>query len=251
MTETAPDPSILHLFVDESYRDDLYLLVALMVTPKALAKLNRDLDELAATTGSTWGWPPETELHGVDIFQHKGAFSPLDGKLDEKTRIFETVYWKLDEADATLIVVNLTATGWAKNRKVARDHQRFIAMEQLVERVGLLAQEANAIVDVMFDTETGTDFAVAQCFTDLHELQTKSGTAWLAQPAVAGDSSLHRGLQAADMVAYIELRHTLITRKLVSPSATVHRAVARLAGFLIQRLIKRHVRDGILRIHWR
>jgi hypothetical protein len=124
-------------------------------------------------------------------------------------------------------------------------------MEQLVERIGYLTQEANTTAIVTFDTEEQTDWAVAKRFNDLHEIHTKAGTAWLHQPAVAGDSAAHRGLQAADMVAYIELRHSLISRGLDQPSATVHRAVARLAGFLIQRILKRHVRDGVLRIHWR
>ena len=249
MATSAAQP--LHVFVDESYRDDLYLLVAAVLRDEALESLERGLDEVATKTGQTWGWPPETELHGVDIFQHKGAFTALEGKLDEKTRIFESVYWKLDDADATLIVVNLTATGWARHRKVARDHQRFIAMEQLVERVGYLTQEANTTAIVLFDTEEQTDWAVAKCFNDLHEIHTKAGTAWLDRPAAAAESVTHRGLQAADMVAYIELRHSLISRGLDAPSATVHRAVARLAGFLIQRILKRHVRDGLLRIHWR
>jgi hypothetical protein len=251
MLPVVSDLDRLHAFVDESYRDDLYLLVAVVVTAKALEKLNASIDEIVLKTGEAWGWPRDTELHGIDIFQHKGAFAALEGKLDEKTRIFESVYWKLDEADATLVVVNLTATGWARERKVARDHQRFIAMEQLVEQIGLLAQAANTTVMVTFDSESKTDFAVVKCFNDLHAIHTTAGTAWLAEPAAAGDSARHRGLQAADMVAYIELRQSLIIRNLATPSPQVHRAVAHLAGFLIQRLLKRHVRDGILRIHWR
>jgi Protein of unknown function (DUF3800) len=252
LSPPPPGSQPLHAFVDESYWEDLYLLVALVVAPERLPKLDSDLDELVKKTGRRWGWPPDTELHGVDVFQHKGAFLALDGKMNEKTRIFETVYWKLDEADATIIVVNLTATGWSRQRKVARDLQRFIAMEQLVEQIGLLAQEANRTVEVIFDTDAKTDHAVAACFNDVHAEHVKAGTAWLNRPAVAGDSALHRGLQAADMVAYIELRYTRITRKLDSSvSPVVHRVVVRLAGFLIQRVIYRHVRDGILRIHWR
>lgn len=241
----------IRVFVDESYRDDLYLLVAVVLAGESLQPLADGLDDVVAKTGKTWGWPPETELHAKDIFQHKGPFAVLEGKLDEKTRIFESVYWKLDGADATMIVVNLTATGWARDRKVSRDHQRFIAMEQLVERIGTLAQQANTTAVVLFDTDQKTDWAVAKCFNDLHEAHTKAGSAWLEEPAAAADSAMHRGLQAADMVAYVELRHSLITRGLDTPSPPVHRAVAHLAGFLIQRILHRHIRDGILRIHWR
>ncbi|MCX4387102.1 hypothetical protein OG777_09185 [Micromonospora peucetia] len=65
---------MLLTYVDESFTDCLYWIGALLVPDRVAMPLSEALDQMMDHATKTYGVPPETELHGYDIFHARSVW---------------------------------------------------------------------------------------------------------------------------------------------------------------------------------
>lgn len=201
---------MLVAFIDESYPDlkDKYFVSAVVVDMVALFDLNRGFRDVVSYASNAFGVDPAAELHGHEIMQQRKHWRPMAGKIRGAVKVYKKGLTAIADSGAKVFLEGVDVT---------RLHQRYsrpddpheIALRHVLERVDDYAKARDRKVLVVADVVPGQANHAA-----IIELFSKVGTpgyrsSMLEQvihPVRFDDSSLHYGLQAADLTVYLYRR---------------------------------------------
>jgi len=212
---------VLVAFIDESYPNlkDKYFVSAVVVDMVALFDLNQGFRDVVSYAGNAFGIDPSAELHGHEIMQQRKQWRPLAGKIRAAVKIYKKGLAAIADSGAKVFLEGVDVDR-LNQRYRHPDDPHEVALRHVLERVNDYALSRDRKVLVVADTVPGQANHAA-----IMELFSKIGTpgyrsSMLPQvihPVRNDDSSLHFGLQAADLAVYLYRRRNCVVE--TSPAA--------------------------------
>ncbi len=214
------------LFADESYRKDHYYVAGILVTGRQAQVLENRLNELAEHIRVRNDLPEAPEFHGHALMNGQDDWSFLRGNFGASVRIYQQVLHAIRNAGVR---------GYLEGVDVKRLNARYrypdspheITLRHVLERVNEHCAQDGQRCRVIADTVPQEDkFKQAiQEFTKIGTPGYRSQRLLCIEGDICFvDSRESRGVQAADMTAYILRRY----REENDSSKSVKRATKRL-----------------------
>lgn len=199
---------MLVAFVDESYllSEDTYVIAAVVCDGDQLSKLEHGLDELVSRMWQGFGVQHDAELHASEIFHGTKAWLPLNGHPLAQISVFESCFKCIHDSGARVI------TSSTRPQQLDKD-PHSLCMEYLSEILQRIAVQNDDHLVVICDELDNPE----RYRYDLDIFRRSSTRGYKPTKITRIRDTLHfadskhsRGLQAADMVAF--LRRRLIRR---------------------------------------
>lgn len=218
------------LFVDESYQQSHYYVAGVLVDEKQCHDLETRLDELAQGIRARNHWTALPEFHGHALLNGLDDWESLSGNFGACVNIYQKVMHAIQNSGARVYLEGVDV-----NRLNARykypDSPHEIALRHTLERVNEYCGRVGEMCRVVADTVPQEDK-----FNEAIQGFVHSDTpGYRAQKLLCidgdiefVDSRLSRGVQAADMTAYMLRRH----REEKAASKAARKANARLVKAL-------------------
>jgi len=124
---------MLLAYVDESYTENWFTMVALLVGGPPSVALQGELDRVAKAAAAAYGLSPEVELHGHEIFQAKGAWSHVPPRA--RAGVFDDVIEAVAAQDVRVIARGLDVVG-QQARYSQPDPPHTVVLQHLLEARG-------------------------------------------------------------------------------------------------------------------
>lgn len=191
-------------FVDESYEDrrDLFVLGCVLCDGAALQALEDGLDTVVAAA-ARYGVPDTAELHGWEMFHGKEDWAVLKGKARAQVGVYADAFSAIASSGALII----TSTLHKKSALTVDPY--MLAFRYLAERIDSYARRSDTHVIVICDD---IDEGAAQR-RHLDDIRARTTRGWkptkierIRDTMHFADSKNSRGLQAADLVAFLYRR---------------------------------------------
>jgi len=196
--------AVLAAFVDESYTDpeDVFALACVLADGPSLARLCDGLDAVAGDAAG-FGVAATAELHAYEMFHGKGEWERLAGK----ARAQVALYTKAFEAIKASGCEVLTRSTQPSKLDATAPHE--IVLRYLVEELDRIAERRDEHILIICDSVSEGP----QHRADLRNSK-RSGTGGYKSRKLErildtmhfADSHDSRGLQAADLVAFLHRR---------------------------------------------
>ncbi|MFF3456051.1 DUF3800 domain-containing protein [Streptomyces sp. NPDC002730] len=203
---------MLLTYVDESYDDDHYWMVALLVAEQHLRPLGRTLDSVVRKAAERYPVEESAELHGHALVQAREDWTRMGNKGNNMIRARIGVYAEamkaIAEHDVRIIVRGLDVQAHRlRGADSCRPHE--IVLRHLLEQIDHHAQGERQLALVIADEIDGAD-EHRQHFRDYQQDGT-GGTLSSTLPRIVdtihfAPSKASRLLQAADLIAYLHRR---------------------------------------------
>ncbi|MFD7517953.1 DUF3800 domain-containing protein [Streptomyces niveus] len=211
---------MLLTYVDESYDNDCYWMVALLVPEGDLRSLHRALDSIVAKAADHYPVDRHAELHGHALVQAKDDWHRMNNKGRNMIRARIGVYGDAMKAigahDVRVIVRGLDLRAYRANRPQVADagpgdwpppHE--VVLRHLLEQVCDHVQVREQLALVIADEIDGADDH-RRHFRD-YQLDGTGGSISTTLPSLVdtihfAPSKASRLLQAADLIAYLHRR---------------------------------------------
>lgn len=218
------------LFVDESYQRDHYYVAGVLVDEKQGEALVTRLDEIADGVMVRNRWPASPEFHGHALLNGLDDWKSLNNNFGACVTIYQKVMHAIQNSGARVYLEGVDV-----NRLNARykypDSPHEVALRHLLERVNEHCAADGNLCKVIADTVPRQDE-----FNEAIQGFTSEGTpGYRSQKLLCVDGDIEfvdsrhsRGVQAADMSAYLLRRH----REETTASKPARRATARLVKAL-------------------
>jgi hypothetical protein len=198
----------LHAFLDESYGADHYYMAAVVVDDREYRKLRDGLDRVASAAHEQFNVDPDVEFHAHDIMQGRKSWECFHGRVHEAVALCRTAARAIRESGALLIIEGVDVAR-LNNRYNYPDPPYDVTLRHTLERVNEYAKRRELLCRVTADfvNDHNQHSAVVEGYmrTGTPGCRT-SKLERLVQPVQWSDSGDERGIQAADMLAYIYRR---------------------------------------------
>lgn len=206
---------MLLTYVDESYDNDCYWMVALTVAEKHLRPLHRALDSVVQKAADSYPVHPDAELHGHALVQARDDWSRMGNKGRNMVRARIGVYADAMKAigahDVQVIVRGLDLRAyWAHQAcDESRPSPHQVVLRQLLEQICGSVEAREELALVIADEIDGADDH-RRHFRGYQAVGT-GGSISSTLPCIVdtihfAPSEASRLLQAADLVAYLHRR---------------------------------------------
>ena len=196
--------TVLAAFVDESYTDpeDVFALACLLVDGPSLARLCAGLDAVIEAAAG-YGVSATAELHAYEMFHGKGEWAALSGKARAQVALYKRATEAIRSSGAELLVRS------TRPSKLRSKSPHEITLRYLIEELDRVAEGRGDHVLVICDAVSEGP----QHRADLRH-NKQSGTGGYKSRRLGrildtmhfADSRDSRGLQAADLVAFLHRR---------------------------------------------
>jgi len=194
---------MLAAFIDESYleREDVFALACVLVDGPSLASLCAGLDEVASDAVG-YGVSATAELHAYEMFHGTGEWEALHGKARAQVALYQRALRAIAMANSQVLL------RWTKHSDLGAD-SHSVTLTYLVEEVDRMAAERDEHVLIICDAVSEDDQHRASLRQ--HKLSGTGGYKPSKLPRILdtmhfADSHDSRGLQAADLVAFLYRR---------------------------------------------
>ncbi|WKX69248.1 DUF3800 domain-containing protein [Streptomyces sp. XD-27] len=236
---------MLLTYVDESYDNDRYWMVALLVAERHLRPLHHALDSVVAKAADSYPVDRHAELHGHALVQAKDDWQRMGNKGGNMIRARIGVYGDAMKAigshDVQVIVRGIDVRAYRSQQADAGScpppHQ--VVLRQLLEQICDHVQVRDELALVIADEIDGADDH-RRHFRDYQTAGTggsiSSTLPRLVDTIHFAPSKASRLLQAADLIAYLHRR--LVSGQDGDPRA--RRANETLWSFVAPRVIHQH-----------
>ena len=198
----------LHAFLDESYGADHYYMAAVVVDDLEYRKLCDGLDRVASTAHEQFNVDPDVEFHAHDIMQGRKSWECFRGQVHEAVALYRAAARAVRESGALLIIEGVDVTR-LNNRYKYPDPPYDVTLRHALERVNECAERCELLCRVTADfvNDHNQHRAAVEGYmrTGTPGYRT-SKLERLVQPVQWSDSGDERGIQAADMLAYMYRR---------------------------------------------
>ena len=213
---------MLLTYVDESYTADRYYIAALMVPEREARSLVAELDDLMAATERSFGVPQDTELHGHELINGKGPWSPLAKLVRARIGIYDDALTVIGRHEVAIVL---------RGMDVARQRARYgdprpphqVVLSHLIERVDEYAEKVGELTIMIADEISDAE----RHQRNLWQYQQLDTGGYRARKITRFVDTIHfvpsrssRLLQAADLVAHMHRRR----QTHVEGEARTHRA---------------------------
>lgn len=196
---------MLLAFVDESYdlAADLYFVAAVVCEGTALAAVEVGLSAVVEKASRDFGVAASAELHGHEMFHGKGAWAPMAGKPRAQVGVYRAAMRTIRSSGAVVF------TSGTRPSRLQKD-PHALTLEYLIERIDSHAKANGEYVVLMCDDiDQGAKYR-----QELEHFRRFTTGGYRPQKITRvldtmhfGDSKLSKGLQAADLVAFIWRRY--------------------------------------------
>ncbi|MDY5785838.1 DUF3800 domain-containing protein, partial [Corynebacterium sp.] len=221
---------MFRLYVDESYQHDHYYVAGVLVDEKQGNILASRLDELAESTRVRNGWSSPPEFHGHALMNGLDDWAALHGKFGACVSIYQKVMHAIQNCGARIYLEGVDVRRLNARYKYP-DSPHEVALRHLLERVNEYCARNGEMCEIIADTVPHQDeFNEAiQSFVRVSTPGYRSQRLLCINGDIEFvDSRNSRGVQAADMAAYILRRD----REEKTASKSARRATARLVKAL-------------------
>lgn len=226
---------MLKLFVDESYQRDHYYVAGVLANEKQASRLEQRLDELAAQIQARNKWTTAPEFHGHSLMNGLDDWKPLRDNFGACLNIYQKVLHAVRGSGAAIYLEGVDI-----NRLNARyrypDSPHEVVLRHLLERVNESCASTGEKCTVIADrVPQENDFnAAIQTFTRIKTPGYKGQQLLCIDGDLTFvDSQVSRGVQAADMSAYILRRHREENFASASSRKTTRRLVRALGDAVV------------------
>jgi hypothetical protein len=212
---------VLVAFIDESYPNlkDKYFVSAVVVDMVALFDLNQGFRDVISYASSAFGVDAAAELHGHEIMQQRKHWRPLSGKVRAAVKVYKKGLSAIADSGAKVFLEGVDVE--RLNQRYKRpDDPHEVVLRHVLERVNDYAVSCDRKVLVVADIVPGqaNHAAILELFSKIGTPGYRSSLLpQVIHPVRYDDSSLHFGLQAADLVVYLYRRMKCV--KETSPAA--------------------------------
>lgn len=203
---------VLLTYVDESYDEGHYWMVALLVAEQHLRPLGRALDSVVRKAAERFPVEESAELHGHALVQAREDWTRMGNKGNNMIRARIGVYADAMKAiaahDVQIIVRGLDVPAYqARHGNSCRPHE--IVLRQLLEQIDHCSHGLGQLALVIADEIHGADDH-RQHFRD-YQRDGTGGTLSSMLPCIVdtihfAPSKASRLLQAADLITYLHRR---------------------------------------------
>ena len=114
---------MLLTYVDESYTADRYYIAALMVPDREARSLASELDDLMAATEHSFGVPRDVELHGHELINGKGPWSPLAKLVRARIGVYDDALAVIGRHEVAIVLRGMPLNAQRPRRSGARGGQ--------------------------------------------------------------------------------------------------------------------------------
>jgi Protein of unknown function (DUF3800) len=197
---------VLLAYVDESYDDDWFAMAALLVGGPAAVALTSELDRVAAAAVRAYGLPPDTELHGYEIFHASGAWAGVPVRA--RVGVFDDVIEAVASQQVRVIARAMDVIG-QRARYGSPDSPHSVVLQHLLERVDECVTRLGDFALVIADEVDGQ----AKHRADLSTYREVGTTGYRQRKLTRIVDTLHfapshasRLVQAADVIAFLYRR---------------------------------------------
>lgn len=221
------------VYVDESYCPDCYYVAALLVPDTAVQALTAALDTVVRQAAVNYsGITPTAELHGYDLFQGKGDWTPIKPMLRARIGVYDKALRAIADHDVTVIVRGVAAPQRLRERYGARAwHPHTIALAHLLERCDEHLETVSDLGLVIAD-EAGQADQQPEYRADLRRYQDVGTSGYRRRRIINIVDTLHfapssasRLVQAVDLIAFIYHRIQTTTEKADARAVRVNAAL--------------------------
>lgn len=222
------------LYVDESYLSDHYYVSGILVDEKADALLVNSLDKLAISVGAD-NHVVSPEFHGHALMNGNDDWTHLRGNFGAAISVYKEVLQTIANAGAEVFIEGVDVQRLNARYRYP-DPPYEVVLRHMLERVNEICIRRKATCQVIADmVPKEKDFIEA--IRGYTRVKTPGYRAQRLE-CIAGDvrfvdSKASRGVQSADMVAYIMRRHL----EHHSASKASKRATKRLARWLDEAIV--------------
>ncbi len=201
---------MLLTYVDESHSAEVYFLGAVLCPATEAISLTEALDEVVAKAVDAYGQiPPETELHGYDIFHAKGDWKHLSGMARARIGVYADALQAIADHDVKIVLTGVDLVGLRQRYGSNHDHPHSITLTHLLERVDEFAKRHDELALIIADECEGQD----NYRRELRHYRTTGTWGYKARKITTvvdtmhfASSSASRLLQAVDLVAFLHHR---------------------------------------------
>lgn len=198
-----------HAFLDESYGKNDYYIAAIVLEDQQYNILMRNLESIIAHAHKKFNIPITTELHAHRMMHGLAPWECFRGQVHEAVALYRAAARAIRQCGAYLLVEGLDVVR-LKRRYKYPDPPYEITLRHLLERIDnltyQLGKESCNITADLIDRHRD--------FQEAIEGYTRAGTPGyrssrlerISQPIAWNDSQDNRGIQAADLLAYIYRR---------------------------------------------
>lgn len=223
---------MLFAYIDESYDQEHYYLGAVLMTSAQLAQFDVTVaDWCSAEVSPLHGVHEEVEFHAHRLMQGGDPWSVMKGNVGAAEKLYRQFLRHLVASGARIYVEGVDVRRLNARYRYP-DPPYEVTLRHLLEKLDRYACPLEEQVYVVAD-EVGR----SESYTQTIKQYTQTGTPGyrsskltsIEQPIRFRSSEDDRGIQAADMVAYIARRH-------LNPPATQSKRAKRLARSLFHEL---------------
>lgn len=228
-------------YIDESYTEDRYLMVALACPDHVAIPLTNALDEIVLEIGNKYGarldWNPE--FHGHDLFHGERDWKCFKSNVSARVEAYSAALKAIAAHDIYIIL-----RGVHRKRLVERYINPYpphsVVLAHLLERIDEYAEKRNEVALVIADEVSEKD----KYRKDLSTYRQYGTEGYRARKITNVVDTLHfapstasRLLQAADLVVYLWCR--LLTGK--EKNERAEEAKNNLWALIEPKIVHRHV----------
>ena len=211
---------MLLTYVDESYCADCYYIAALICQERQALPLSAALDRVVGNASAVYGIPPNTELHGYEIFQGRAGWTAMNTLTRARIDVYGQVFDEIAAHGARIIIRGVRCPALVARYGENVRHPHSVVLTHLLERVDEHVEKAGELTLVVAD-EPGRSDLQPQYRRDLARFRRSGTRGYRSRKLTRIVDTLHftpsyasRLLQAIDLVAF--LYHRIETTK---PSA--------------------------------
>jgi hypothetical protein len=202
---------VLYAYIDESYSDNGYYYVGVLLVDEAGGhRVRLALDAMAAQVAADYGISPDAEFHGYDMFHYEGAWHSLTGKHRVSAGIYRAAMQAVHDAGGKFFFHGLDTVRQAQRYGRNAYPPHIVALQFVLEAVhnyaSGLGEEVTVIADRVPD-QRAHEARIAQ-FQKIGSIGYRSSKLEsIRMPFQWEDSRLHRNLQAVDMATFVFRRY--------------------------------------------
>lgn len=192
-------------YVDESYDASEHWVAALLVEHAVVNDTHRALRKVVADAAVAYGIPPDTELHGNELFGGKGAFAELEPRM--RIGIYASALRAIAASECLVVLRGVAVPRLRARYGRDAEPQRWV-VEHLLERIDEICAPSSHALVVADEHELSPEL-----LTDLRRFQDQSTRGYRARRIEHVIDTIHfvasrrnHLVQAADLVVFLKRR---------------------------------------------
>lgn len=167
------------------------------------------LNDVVAVAAGSYGIAPTAELHGYDIFQGKGDWTPMAPMVRARIGVYGRAFAAIAAHDVHVIIRGVRSQELRERYGAKAVNPHSVALAHLLERVDEFAEKANELALVIAD-EPGQYDQQPEYRDDLQRYRQDGTSGYRSRRLTQivdtmhfAPSSASRLLQAVDLIAFL------------------------------------------------